>query len=375
MNLTRSSAFLKVNCDYLGQCPGCTLWEKSVDNQHQYKVKKLEDSLLQLHPETWDQRKDIDCHTPFWRTYRHRADFSFSNGKRGWFLVDKEFLPIKHCDLLAPDLNDLLSFVDDKWKFLFKASLRVRVSPEGTWGVWLDLANIHIKEILEEGIFLNQLAQRKIIVEMGQKGKMVFFNSDKNSWGLKDPVPYPWFKTWTMSGPIAIKSLISSFTQTSFLVNQVLLQRIQSYFLSPTYFKAIEFGCGIGNYTKLLVDYFKDVVVFENDARNLIALKENIKEWHLESNIHSILDWNKDQSWSGQHYDLMLVNPARSGVQGLFEKEILCRQIIYVSCYLESFIKDVKVLEQKGYKIDKISILDQFPHSEHFEIISSFVLR
>ena len=69
---------------------------------------------------------------------------------------------------------------------------------------------------------------------------------------------------------------------------------------------------------------------------------------------------------------LYFVNPSRSGVGKLFESPVPANSVLYVSCHLESFILDAIKLEKQGFQLAKVTLFDQFPHSEHFEIISYF---
>ena len=65
----------------------------------------------------------------------------------------------------------------------------------------------------------------------------------------------------------------------------------------------------------------------------------------------------------------ILVDPPRSGlgedVIPLLKK---FKNIIYISCNYETYIKDLKMLPD--YKITNIEIFDQFPNTPHLEIVS-----
>ena len=65
----------------------------------------------------------------------------------------------------------------------------------------------------------------------------------------------------------------------------------------------------------------------------------------------------------------MLVDPPRSGltddVINIISKH---KNIIYISCNTKSYLRDIKLL--CSHEIKKIELFDQFPNTEHLEIIS-----
>ena len=66
----------------------------------------------------------------------------------------------------------------------------------------------------------------------------------------------------------------------------------------------------------------------------------------------------KDDSFNPMIYK----SKTKSSKQDRFEN------IIYISCNLDTYIRDIKKLT--NYKIEKLSIFDQFVDTEHLEIVS-----
>ena len=80
------------------------------------------------------------------------------------------------------------------------------------------------------------------------------------------------------------------------------------------------------------------------------------------------------KSLSSFNFSHVLVDPPRSGLT----KEVIqilkeFKNIIYISCNPKTYFRDVDLL--KEYKINKIEIFDQFPNTEHIEIVSLLSLR
>ncbi len=71
--------------------------------------------------------------------------------------------------------------------------------------------------------------------------------------------------------------------------------------------------------------------------------------------------------------DIIILDPPRPGVG---EKTLLklleynVENVIYVSCNPKTFIEDLKVFKEKGYNLEKASLVDMFPQTPHVEVIT-----
>ncbi len=78
-------------------------------------------------------------------------------------------------------------------------------------------------------------------------------------------------------------------------------------------------------------------------------------------------------AWNRMLHDTLLLDPPRSGTQGAL-KVLLhsnLKNIIYVSCSLESFIEDASFLK-KNFKLKKLQGIDMFPQTRHVELVAWF---
>ncbi len=312
---------------------------------------------------------------PVHSQYRIRTDFTYLDGRLGWYDQSKVFLPIEWCPLHDSELTNLIATVAKVNWPVQKGSFRFRIGFNGIKGLWLDLANLDIKTVLSDQKILNYLFENKIIVEMGQKGKRV--QAIGNEFKLTDPTPEPWFITQFQKQPAPLFGLISSFTQTNPDLNLKMIRVIDSFLTDLTFNEIVEFGCGVGNFTLYLSEKTDRVCVIENDFKNLVPLKNNLALYKINSTVDVFKNLNDftrrtDQVNLGTDGRLYFVNPSRSGVGSLFDSPIPANAVLYVSCHLESFLFDATKLEKQAFKLAKVTLFDQFPHSEHFEVISYF---
>jgi 23S rRNA (uracil1939-C5)-methyltransferase len=364
---------MKLACKYLSSCRGCPLGPLEFEDQKAAKKKKFSDRLNQTFSAQTLTRTDFDYVFPVFDGYRTRCDFIYTEGRLGWYDLEKKFLPIDECHLHTKPLVEFAKeLLKVRWP-VKQGSMRLRISPDGKAGVWLDLANLDIKYILADTKYLTPLFNTGVAVEMGQKGKRVI--STEKGFKLSDPETYPWFQTLLKNNPVPLNALISSFTQTSPDLNISMIKILKS-FLGQTSFKhVVEFGSGVGNFTLFLSEYTAAMSVIENDSRNLIPLKQNLEQYGLSETVTVFENINVfiSNRPTVEKNSLYFVNPARSGVGRLFYSPIDANHVVYVSCHLESFLLDTVKLAAQGFRLANATLFDQFPHADHFEVLSYFI--
>ena len=47
-------------------------------------------------------------------------------------------------------------------------------------------------------------------------------------------------------------------------------------------------------------------------------------------------------------------------------------KIVYISCNPSTQARDAEILQNKGYRLDKLTIVDMFPHTPHIESVGVF---
>ena len=74
----------------------------------------------------------------------------------------------------------------------------------------------------------------------------------------------------------------------------------------------------------------------------------------------------------------IILDPPRAGIAPktlLKVIELGAKNIVYISCNPSTQARDTETLLNAGYKLDKLSFVDQFPHTGHIESIAKFVLQ
>ncbi len=71
----------------------------------------------------------------------------------------------------------------------------------------------------------------------------------------------------------------------------------------------------------------------------------------------------------------IILDPARAGIVPKTLQKIIdlnADRMVYVSCNPATQARDTELLSQAGYQIQKISLVDQFPHTSHIETVVLF---
>ena len=71
----------------------------------------------------------------------------------------------------------------------------------------------------------------------------------------------------------------------------------------------------------------------------------------------------------------IILDPARAGIAPKTLQKIInlnADRMVYVSCNPATQARDTELLSEAGYKIKKISLVDQFPHTSHIETVVLF---
>ena len=142
---------------------------------------------------------------------------------------------------------------------------------------------------------------------------------------------------------------------------------------------AVDLYCGIGLFAIPLARNFERVVGVESSASSYNFAVANAAAAGL-SNAEFVQ--SRVKNFIVEHTDLLadadlvIVDPPRSGVKGAALKllaEAAPRRFNYVSCNPSTLARDVRLLIDAGYSIEKFSVLDLFPQTHHVESVVRLV--
>lgn len=147
---------------------------------------------------------------------------------------------------------------------------------------------------------------------------------------------------------------------------------------------ALDLFCGTGTIAQILAKKYPKsrVVGVEIVASAVADAKKNAERNGLKNVTFACADVRK---WLKEHHhaavketskEVILVDPPRAGIVPKSLERIIGRapgRIVYVSCNPATLARDTAVLAEAGYRLEKLALVDQFPHTSHVEAVARFV--
>ena len=179
---------------------------------------------------------------------------------------------------------------------------------------------------------------------------------------------------------LEFKISMDSFFQTNPVSAERLYGKVVEYARLEGGDKALDLYCGTGAIGQILAKFHPKSSVLgveivgdavsdakENAARN------NLK--NIEFHCADVRKFLKEQAALVQDVKLVVLDPPRAGLSPKALQralDIQAPQLIYVSCNPATMARDTVLIQEAGYKLERFSIVDQFPHTSHVECVGKF---
>ena len=72
----------------------------------------------------------------------------------------------------------------------------------------------------------------------------------------------------------------------------------------------------------------------------------------------------------------MLLDPPRAGMHPKLVNDVARmkpKKIVYISCNPSTQARDVAVLTESGYRLERLAMVDMFPHTPHIETVAFLI--
>ena len=163
-----------------------------------------------------------------------------------------------------------------------------------------------------------------------------------------------------------------SFFQTNSLGAEVLYQTAREY-LGDTKDKTVfDLYSGTGTIAQILAPAAKEVVGVEIVEEAVEAAKENAAGNGLENCRFLAGDVLKVLDDIPEKPDLIVLDPPREGIHPKALPKIIdygVDRILYISCKPTSLARDLEILIGRGYRVEKVCLVDMFCSTVHVETV------
>jgi 23S rRNA (uracil1939-C5)-methyltransferase len=359
--LEPSAERVSPGCDYVPRCGGCQYQHARPAFQLQMKLDILKETLSRanlpvpaeigsLAGPPWGYRNRIRLHVKGDAiAYRQRASHNL--------------LRVTHCPIAAPLLEQAIAAVERIAKETALASLcdEVEFFANGDQDQLLvSLWSEKPRRVRESS--LEAFAER-LRVEIPMLVGVGLWTQQSSSimhWGQRS-------LTYTVSGVPYQVSFGSFFQVNRFLVPQLLQLAIGD----RSGRLAWDLYSGVGLFAQALG--YENVVAVESEGFSSDDLNKNLEKKRHRVVCSHTLDFLRSHKSGQDRPELIVVDPPRAGLGKEIcghLAQVAAAEIVYVSCDPATLARDLQLLLQSEYRVERMTLIDLFPQTFHMETVT-----
>ncbi len=386
--LSPSPFEIEPSCPHFGQCGGCTYQNLPYEEQLRLKenqIKAMMDEAVNGEF-VWDGIKP----SPVSSGYRNKMEFSFGDEykdgplalgmhKRGSF---HDIVNVMDCQIIDEDYRRIL---DCTLNYARETGLPYyhRMKHTGYFRHLLVRKAVKTKEILvdlvttgEETPTLKDWADRLLSLPLdGKIAGILHTRNDSVADIVKDEgTEVLYGQDYFYEELLGLRFKITSFSffQTNSLGAEVLYGMAREY-IGDTKDKIIfDLYSGTGTIAQILAPVAKRVVGVEIVEEAVAAARANAELNRLSNcsfwagDVLKVIDELKEMP------DLIVLDPPRDGVNPKALERITdfgAERIVYIACKPTSLVRDLEMLQGRGYEVERVGGVDLFPGTYHVETV------
>ncbi|HBS0236738.1 TPA: 23S rRNA (uracil(1939)-C(5))-methyltransferase RlmD [Klebsiella aerogenes] len=349
-------------CPHFGVCGGCQQQHASIELQQQSKraalsrlMKRDVDDIIAAEPWGYRRRARLSLnYQP--KTQQLQMGFRKANSS--------EIIDVVQCPVLAPQLEALLPAV--------RECLTSLQSQRQLGHVELVQADNGPLMVLRHTAALTA-ADKEKLERFSQTHGLSLYLAPQSEILEHIRGDEPWYT----SDGLRLVFSPRDFIQVNDGVNQKMVRTALAWLDIQPQDRVLDLFCGMGNFTLPLAKAAASVVGVEGVPALVAKGRENaaLNELQNVTFFHENLEEDVTrQAWAKHGFDKILLDPARAGAPGVMAHiiKLAPRRMVYVSCNPATLARDSEALLQAGYRIQRLAMLDMFPHTGHLESIVLF---
>ena len=371
-----------MNCNYFGICASCTLFDKTYEEQLNYKIQREKERFSNFTNIDFDIIKSNESN------FRNRAEFRIwwekgENNKEilSYAMNDfkKNILKINSCEMVSFHIKELMPKLIDELQNDLELSFKLfAVEFLGSSTKDMLVTLIYHKKLEESWIQKAKEIEKRLnikIIGRSKKQRLVLTNDYINE--TLNISNQNFFFAYEENG----------FTQPNTNVNVQMIEWVLENTQNSSK-DLCELYCGGGNFTIPLSTKFRKVLATEISKTSIKSALRNCSLNKIESisfirmsaedfvqALNKVRAFNrlKDINLDDYEFDTIFMDPPRSGLDDTtrnLAKDF--ENIIYISCNPETLHRDLEELT-KTHEIEKFALFDQFAFTNHIE--SGVILR
>lgn len=376
-----------MGCQLHPLCGGCTGRDLPLEQYRAAKAAKVRhilDTGLTDKDYIWEEPVFIEDGG------RRRAALAFCC-KKGQITLgfnaaeSSEICDCRQCLMLTPALNaELAPLKDFLEKFCaVKSPVKTKAKskpqkPVQSGDVLILQADNGLDIVLEADISLSLDHRLEISDYVNSREQIIRFSHRRKSDAAVETVMEK-TKPLIHIGGYEVQVAPGTFLQASKAGEEALIKTVMRY-LGETHGHIADLFCGIGTFTYALAAAGNKVDAYDSNESLLEGFRTSVNRQML--NTVSVYKKNlfKDplEARELSRFDAVVFDPPRAGAAAQVKELAKLHEstkpekIIAVSCNPHSFVNDADTLISGGYKLRKVTLIDQFVYSAHSELVALF---
>ncbi|TXZ06821.1 23S rRNA (uracil(1939)-C(5))-methyltransferase RlmD [Vibrio mimicus] len=358
-------------CAHYAQCGGCDLQHLDRTGQINHKQQALSQLMVKFAGQSLALSVPV-CSDD--QGYRRRARLSLMWDKKTQQLQfgfrrkqSKAIVSVTHCPVLEPSLNTLLPELN--------ALLSQWSQPELLGHVELVKGDNTQVLVLRHLGALAEQDQQSLTDFATQKGLTLYLTLEVGELQhVQGEAPY------CEEIGSRLSFLPNHFIQVNRAVNQQMVEQALNWLEVNKQDRVLDLFCGLGNFTLPLAKQAQEVVGVEGVEEMVQHATHNAKLNQINNVAFYQANLEQDMtnaSWAQQKFAKVLLDPARAGAEGIVDQlaALGAERVVYVSCNPATLARDSQSLLSQGFRLEKLGMLDMFPHTSHLESMALFVKK
>lgn len=375
-------------CPVFDTCGGCQIQHLSYEGQMTFKRKLVRDAITRI-----GKLPDVPVHPVKgmedpWR-YRNKSQIPFGtqNGRvvAGFYQTrSHDIADTDICLIQTPEADKIMNGLKKELHALgiepyeeatHRGTLRHVVVRKGRATGEVMVVLITKKKKFPQAERAVELI-RSLVPEVTsiiqnintEKTNVIFGEETLTLWG-KDAIE-------DQIGDVRFEISARSFYQINPVQTEVLYGQALDYAQLTGEETVIDAYCGIGTISLFLAKQAKFVMGVEIVPQAIEDAKQNAELNGFTNTLFEagpaeqvIPRWYKE----GRTADVLVVDPPRKGCDEQLLRTILKQQpkrVVYVSCNPATLARDLRILEDGGYRTKEVQPVDMFPQSTHCEAVA-----
>lgn len=370
-----ASVRVEPQCPHAAMCGGCSIQHMSPAFQIEAKQRVLAElfqKIAKTTPNQWLQ----PLQSSVWH-YRSRARLSVRFvEKKGDVLIGfrekhnpRYITEIQSCAILDERVSNMIPHLKALCMSLSDKSTIAQIEVAAS-GPELGLVFRHLHPLTENDTqtFLDFAKLHGVVLYLQPAGpdsihKLFPHNDEPLHYGMHG-MDYQYYP--------------DDFTQIHAKLNALMVTQALDLLALEKHDNALDLFCGLGNFSLPMAARVAKLVGIEGSAKMVERASANAAKNGIDNAVfyaRNLEDCSDLVELAGGRVDKILIDPPRTGALQVVQTidKLKPKRLVYVSCNPATLARDAEILvQQKGYTLESLGVMDMFPHTTHVESMALF---